>query len=322
MLAGNDGVLWTQNRPPEACTVLCGINEMNSTSLPASTLTNLTYIYRQLQSNGILPILCTIPPRNGFVNSVQRLNNWIARYAREHGLPLVDFYSLLVNPTTGNYQAAYDNGDGIHPSPAGAQAMGQLLANTISGIFPFASPWLAADNIDQSVLYSGTPNPLLITDTNLDNVPDNCTGTGAGAVFTLAADAAMGSGKAWGGTSGAAVMTMRYTGQNGLTGTSPGDRMYAAFRVKHEAIGAGGALVWKVVNGDFSKQYGLGINTIGFADNNWRTMAFEWYVPAAQYNITGAALQFQATAFAGSKISIGQVTLVNLTAMGIDSSPA
>jgi lysophospholipase L1-like esterase len=93
---------------PNACVVLGGINDMTigAVAVPASTIANLKTIYTSLIAAGILPIACTIPPKNGYTEGPASLNAWISRYARNNGFPVLDFYSLLVDPSTSHVRVA------------------------------------------------------------------------------------------------------------------------------------------------------------------------------------------------------------------------
>lgn len=190
---------------PAACVVLVGTNDIAASAALSSMQASLTYLWGQLLSAGIMPVLCTVPPRNGDSTALRtlltQLNAWICRYAEQQGLPFVDFYSVLVDPATGDYLSGL-NANVTDPGGLGAKAMGQLLCDRLVGtnlasgqpglsseVLPPWSPPLAWSNVDaSSVVQSG--NKLNLVDTNADGVADGWTAGGAGATNALVADAA------------------------------------------------------------------------------------------------------------------------------------
>jgi len=172
--------------------VLCGRNDAAGSysggSTPfvlATTIANLTSIYQQIIGAGKLPVAMTVIPDGSYVTNIDRINKWMFRYAQANRIPFVDLYSSMVNTATGALLAAYDGGDTVHPNAIGAKTMGRLVAE---GLAPITHPWrpfLASQNADPDVMVT---NPLLLTDTNTDGIPDNWSVSGGGTpVYSLAA---------------------------------------------------------------------------------------------------------------------------------------
>jgi hypothetical protein len=174
---------------PTACVLLCGANDAIASAPLATYKANVIAMVGQLRAAGIAPVLCTVPPNNsdtahGFVRIY---NAWLARYAELQRIPLVDFYGLLLDQTTGDYKTAYNGGDGVHPSVAANDAMGQLVYDTLAG-FLTPRPYLVQP-------YAGAPNLMansnFLVDSNADGLADGLSTTlSAGYTVSLVADPA------------------------------------------------------------------------------------------------------------------------------------
>ena len=146
---------------PDLVPILAGVNDING-SVPLATFqANIIAIIAKVKAIGARPVLCTITPGApgavGLARSVW--NAWLRGYAASQRIILVDFYSALVDPATGNYLAAYSSGDNVHPREAGYAIMGATFAATLA---PFLSPVsvpVLGDVADTSNYLQGA-NPL------------------------------------------------------------------------------------------------------------------------------------------------------------------
>lgn len=94
--------------------------------IPQNIVDNIAAMANLAIAAGIKPILTTICPngRNrkaGIHPKIVETNNLIKQYAEDHNLPLVDYYSLLVD-NEGYLPSTYAN-DGLHPNAAGYAIM-------------------------------------------------------------------------------------------------------------------------------------------------------------------------------------------------------
>lgn len=170
---------------PSVVTVLGGTNDSGQAVPLATTAANLTAIVNACLAIGAVPVLCTIPASND--NPAGRhkqnviINAWIRSFAQARGLPLVDFYNLLVDPATGNYLTAY-NYDGVHPNAAGFAAMGTLLSNTLAPTLPPGRSLLPQDAADPN---NTVQNPLFIGQTSTPGAKaDQWDPYGSGGTYT------------------------------------------------------------------------------------------------------------------------------------------
>jgi lysophospholipase L1-like esterase len=154
---------------PATVVIMAGTNDATTATLSAAalanTVANLKSMIDQAKAANIQPVLCTIPPRGDATNynqNAQTINAAIHQLAQAEKIVLVDFYSILVDPSTGVYKSGYDFGDGIHPSHTAAKAMAQFFITATSNLFGPAQISLVATNNDATNLIA---NPLFLTST-------------------------------------------------------------------------------------------------------------------------------------------------------------
>jgi lysophospholipase L1-like esterase len=92
------------------------------------------------QVNQIEVILCSVLPAAQFpwrkhlkpAEKIIQLNELLEKYAAQHDVIYLDYYSVLVNDSKGLKQEfTYD---GVHPNLKGYQVMEPLLDETIQGV--------------------------------------------------------------------------------------------------------------------------------------------------------------------------------------------
>ena len=89
---------------------------------------NLSRIVELTEAQGIIPILSTIPLRDGFEERVQEFNQIVVEVAQEHAIPLLDYGAAMLPLGAGGLDL-----DGAHPSvpPRGLQRRGGLPRSRI-----------------------------------------------------------------------------------------------------------------------------------------------------------------------------------------------
>lgn len=153
--------------------LLGGTNDVGQSYTVAQSMQAISDIYTALDARGIRLVLCTIPPRNDSGNTgVGPLNYAIQAFAETNGLDVLPFHAALVNPATGQYQAALQVGDGVHPSTAGMKAMADAAITAGFGsLLPIRSTPTVKSPVDGTDLLGG--KGLFLTDSNSDGVADN-----------------------------------------------------------------------------------------------------------------------------------------------------
>lgn len=129
---------------PSHIIVQGGTNDIIAATAPANVMAVLDAGYAKLEAAGIRPIISTIPPLGGaFQYSAlrspgQTLNVLLRDNAHRNGRMFVDPFDSLIDFSTARYQAAYDSGDNVHPSPAGIKAWAQRIISDLAA-YPTAS---------------------------------------------------------------------------------------------------------------------------------------------------------------------------------------
>lgn len=73
-----------------------------------------------------------------------QINAWRKRFAAENGVPCIDFYAVLADPTTGYYKKGYTT-DGVHPTTLGQREMGLAAWRTLAASVPDARGYITDD---------------------------------------------------------------------------------------------------------------------------------------------------------------------------------
>jgi lysophospholipase L1-like esterase len=290
---------------PNAVVVTAGRNDIAQAVTLATFRTNMIAIFDKVRAIGAIPVIGLIPPVNTGADKPTTIkwNTWLRYYAAANGIIVLDFYTLLVDPANGSYAAAY-NTDGTHPSVTGYVAMGQLTVDKLAPLLPAWGPPLAVDNGDTAQLYAS--NPVLLTDTNADGVPDGwfAYGGSSGYAHALVTDSAV-PGK---------LMRITQTANASLRAIQ---RSFTAFAVGDKVAICG------VITTDG------GVRTqvkATFTGNGGTAQALDITTPVTrglfyqEYTIpagtTGVMIDLIANAGTGV-VSWGQVTPINLTALGL-----
>jgi hypothetical protein len=214
----------------------------------------------------------------------------------------------VVDTTTGAYQASL-NGDGVHPNAAGYRQFGYTLATTLANLFARN----VADLLQHNTAVTGSlqTKPLAL------GVPVNgvdfasLAGLGTSTIAS-AADAAFAGGSAY-------VFTRNDTDIVGGTMKPsmtfvPGHRMRIGMAIKAVVSGGSWGLRLESNTTGLKVLWGMGYpSTLGFAQAFGRFYS-EFTVPTLpDYNY-----RLRVTVVgAGTVLSLGELTVLDLTAMGL-----
>lgn len=300
---------------PSFCVVLGGTNDVGN-ALPIPTITaNLQAIYDRLIANNIIPIACTIPPRDGASNfqlgNILKLNAWIRRNAANRGYALCDFHRVLTDPSTANFRTGYAS-DQIHPNSLGAKIMGKEVARAVSELMAAWDPPLSITANDPANLLT---NPLFMADTNADGLPDGWTMVAGNGATTALEDPAPTDGIVgkWFTVARASAAGANTTVRvSGIAGVNPGDKIGMGFRFKSTLeAGAGKFGVYVYKDKDAA--------TLAMAplydwdrDTDPHTWYGEFAVPSGV-----TSLQLDLSFGGAGSFSLAQMTMRNLTTSGI-----
>lgn len=185
--------------------ILClGFWDLESLTV-AQYAANMATLVSAIQQAGPVVVLATIPPSQNsrpggsttsYKSKVAAASMWLRQFAALNGLPLIDFYSLLVDPANGALKSGYvGSGGSSFASVAAYKDMADLAVSTLA---PYARPWspvqVAFDTDPNNLIAS----PLSLPDANSDGIPDGWQTEfdGSGTVISIVSDARFAGGKA------------------------------------------------------------------------------------------------------------------------------
>lgn len=123
---------------PRAVVILAGTNDIacNEGCVPLERIAdNVVSMAELARANGIEPILCSILPAKTYwwrpdldnaPAKIGAVNDRLRAYAAANGLQWVDYYTPLA-AADGSLRPEYTD-DGVHPTPAGYDAMRRIVA--------------------------------------------------------------------------------------------------------------------------------------------------------------------------------------------------
>lgn len=313
-------------RLPSHAVIQAGRNDMIfATAADVETkLTTYEQILDYLLSQGILPIITATFPSDNATSIAQHQRNLVnfhmglALMAQKKGLPFIDTIVPLIDTTTGGMQSAYEQDD-LHPNEAGNKVVGQYISDKLlSGGFPM--PWtppLAYSNDSNSDDAYLLTNPLLLTDTNVDGTPDQWTKGGADSA-NLTNSLVSGSSD---GILGNWLKMVKTTSTGDASNASAsmsvtaGDWIAVGWAEKYVHTSGTPSITTRIRtspgNTDivFKKIQTTNAANIGLA-RHFQIVK----IPASQTSITMSAIMN-----AVGEYYLGQVTILNLTAVGLDT---
>lgn len=125
---------------PAAVVILAGTNDIagnTGAATQAMIEDNLQSMAELARAHGIRVVLASVLPVSEYpwhpgvapAEKVRRLNAWIRDYAQQSGAVYLDYYDALAN-AQGGMDADF-TADGVHPTPAGYEAMAPLAQQAI-----------------------------------------------------------------------------------------------------------------------------------------------------------------------------------------------
>lgn len=304
----------------------------------------LKRICAAIEGKGGTPIVVLIPPNetNALIKAnVARWNTWVAQFAAARGYPVLDAFTPLVDPATGNYIADLKQ-DPVHPSEAGHSAIANYaidsgLVRALTDQGGRILPALYPETINL------VPGGVFTADANSDGVGDSWSLSGSGTNITasrvdpIAADDLKGKwqqlAQAAGGVGNKWVQAQLPStpgtpaggdanGDGVRDGWQPGDELTMSMRIQTEGIAAntGNASVSMgivfIVGSTTQKGFGFARGDI--VDGLW---SLRFTVPAGTTAAYMRATLGATTALATpTKLRIGEVTTRNLTALALPST--
>lgn len=275
----------------------------------AQTKANFIAMAAQAKAAGVHVVVRTAPPTDvaggGTLNTialnraaVDNFNAWLKIWARQNLIPVIDLHKHWVDQTTGGWKTGYTS-DGIHPTPAALLIAVEGVKAELPSIFN-GSVDLLVSNADASSL---STNPLLLTDSNIDGIPDSWYFPDFAAI-TLSTAAA---GK-WVEVNSTTAAKYAYAAASPLLAVTEGDVVSVAGKVKATTV-VGATIQLQDQNNA----------TVATPMNNWvgeitdGTFYMEYTIGAGITRVQ-AVVNASAT---GGKVSVSQLTVRNRTKLGV-----
>ena len=129
------------NLHPKAVVIMAGTNDVAHNDYwvePKVVVDNIAAMCTLAQVNGIIPIICSIPPCSEFPwrreilnpgQTIVDINKELKAYADSKGSPYVDFHAALVDQNLGLPASLSD--DGCHPNPDTYYTMEDMVLEVI-----------------------------------------------------------------------------------------------------------------------------------------------------------------------------------------------
>lgn len=158
------------DRHPDLVVIQAPTTDPNRGVSLTQTESNIGSMVDQAQTAGAQVAIANVLARPTGHSYIAAINSWLVTYCDGKHIPLIDSYSQVVDPVSGNLQQQYDSGDGIHPNAAGAAVIGANAASTLAPILDPNPAYLTSASPDSSSLVR---DGLFTADRNNDGKPDN-----------------------------------------------------------------------------------------------------------------------------------------------------
>lgn len=172
---------------PNIVTLDAGTNEF-LTAVPFATFkTNFITLIGMIRAIGATPVVVLILPNSTQRQTAASWSQWQRAYCGTQGIPIIDFWPLLCDPTTGTLNSTAGSSDGTHPGLSGLLAMAPVVIAALLPLVPVNHPPILNDNVDTNNaltngLFLGTPVAGIAPSWSASASP-------AGATFTVGTDA-------------------------------------------------------------------------------------------------------------------------------------
>lgn len=313
------------NPRPTFCVVLAGTNDL-ATRTAAEIVDDLRAMYVALRGAGITPVCLSELPRDltaVSLNKIAAVNSGIAAIARSYGFPFVDVYPLLCDPATGQWSssATYET-DGVHPIALGHKVIGDAIATALSTLIPPFSAPLVHHAADTTTAVVAPTFAAGFTDANADSLPDNSgslsgysffNNSAANATVTYGADSGVVAGRWLHIERSAADATIDLRTNGGVT-CSAGDVVEIGCRYKVTGMGADNEAFLFWTRSDSTSVVIASAMSEEPNDVAASTFYGVYTVPSGYSGVRMIAYLSGST---GPTLSIGQMTMRNLTTLGV-----
>lgn len=109
---------------PSVVVVLAGTNDVFQGDFSPEAVSRLKEMLTKISAHGAVPVIGTLPPMDAKAQEVIKFNDLIRQLSQTEHVRLIDFYPTLAEGD--HYRPDLTRDGGMHPSVAGAEAMGKV----------------------------------------------------------------------------------------------------------------------------------------------------------------------------------------------------
>jgi hypothetical protein len=295
-------------KPGDVVSVLMGQNNLGTAN--AQDLIDYADILDSIITTGALPVVGVLTP-SIFGRTYKFLNAGIQSLALARGLPICDFAAPLIDPATGVWKSTWTR-DGVHPGEIGARSMGYTFGDVLNTLPVSAdnTRWLARTSQgygpDRATQTGGNSNPIF----------DAAIG-GEWSIGTLTPSYSAASyGRALTLTNSGTANTER-NARLTVSTAQAGDKFRIAGYLTTSVEAFGGYFKFGVLNGGGASLWDQGRNNAQGPNLDLSRSMFCFDV--VHFGTSGLLVDFltNSVSSAGASVTIEQLTVTNLTALGI-----
>lgn len=319
----------------DAVLVLAGTNDTGQSVPVATTMGYLNRIYDAYLNIGVLPVACTIPPRNNASAAINalivNLNRAIIANAQSRGLPVADLFRQVTNPIGSTACAVWKTGyyyDDVHWAAAGVKAAALAVVGVVNELLGYSANGGVAPVNQYPASSDIVPNGTMLT-YNGSNLPTGWGDYNGGATLSILAGGTDTDGVGLAGSNVWKLVTSAagFCSKSGVlaAGLIPGHKYAFMARVKMDpasTVSTANAMDFEIRSGDLSKIYAGVHGAAGnVADEPLVAVpAFSYYqefvYPLTEPSGANNAYLRVGTVNQNTTIQLANVGLTDLTAMG------
>ena len=324
-VANYDGHEATYGVKPSHVMFHAGRNNMGVEDLPGH-MALVEQIMDGLLDRGMLPIVCQLPPiGDGSLTAGRtwRYSMALSHMCRKRNIPFLGLPLGLVSESGGGLVSSLVQADNVHLNNAGAKFYGTHLGQKLREWTGVRAPWepvYVYANDAQTLTASKLLNPLMLTDSNADGVPDswNLSLGGDSASVTKA----LVDGGPFGIPGNVFKLTKTATSADSIfsqvlqTPITPGNKIAVGYKIWFEYGSGTGNRLWIDVRTQTGSEL---IRDVWWPDSDWMSGAQPaqmWFSPLT-IPVDTTSLTMRLISTAVGSVYFAQPTIVDLTAGGI-----
>jgi hypothetical protein len=134
---------------PQVAVLMLGTNDVSAGRPLPAFKADLEKAVKLILDNNTIPVLSTIPPHHAKIELAQEFNKVIIAVAREHKLPLIDFYGQILTRQPENWNGTLLSKNDVHPSASAGEvgAASEPTTENLRKVGYLLRGWLSVQKI-------------------------------------------------------------------------------------------------------------------------------------------------------------------------------